>query len=492
LDQVVSRAEHLPSRYRDLVELASDGIFVADLEGRYQEVNDAGCRMLGYSREEILGKTIMDLILPEDKERLFNHRERFIKGGTDVSEWMLLKKDGTYLPVEVSAKILPDSRWLGIARDMSERKRTEEKLRQTQERFDLAIKGADLATWDWNVTTGEVVSNPRCAQMRGYEPNELSPRVDAYIASIHPDDLPAFQKAVRECLEDARPDFECEYRASTKSGDWVWTLSKGRVFERNERGEPARIVGTALDITSRKRAEDALRLSEATAKRATQARDDMLGVIAHDLRSPLMTIRALATVLQKTGSEQEIGNEIEQATRRMSRLIRDLVDATQLEAGRFTINQERVPTCDVLSHVLNSQTPLTFSASLELSLDAVQELPDVWADRDRLLQVFENLVGNATKFTKPRGRVVVGARAGAGEVLFSVSDTGCGIENDQLASVFDRFWQTPEARRNGVGLGLPIVKGIIDAHGGRVWVQSSPGRGSTFSFTIPVATEAPS
>jgi signal transduction histidine kinase len=99
--------------------------------------------------------------------------------------------------------------------------------------------------------------------------------------------------------------------------------------------------------------------------------------------------------------------------------------------------------------------------------------------------VFENLVGNAIKFTKPGGRITLGARAGAGEVLFSVADTGCGIESDQLPRVFDRFWQAPEAKRKGAGLGLPIVKGIVEAHGGRIWVQSSPGQGSTFFFTVP-------
>ena len=349
------------ARAHALIELASDGIFVADLEGRFAEVNDAGCNLLGFSREEILGKTIMDFILPEEKERLFSHRERFLKGGSDVGEWMLRRKDGTYVPVEVSAKILPDGRWLAIDRDISERKRIEESLR----------------------------------------------------------------------------------------------------------------------------------LSEAAAKQATRARDDMLSFVAHDLRNPLAAIAALAAVLQTTASQREIGDEIAHAADRMSHLIRELVDVTLLETGTFAIKQECVPTHNVLSEVLGSQAPLASSASLTLRLDAERDLPDLWADHDRLLQVFENLLGNAVKFTKPGGQITLSAKADAGKVLFSVADTGRGIDSNHLPHLFDRFWQArDEDRRQGAGLGLPIVKGIVETHGGSVWVQSSPGQGSTFLFTIPVVTQA--
>ena len=348
------------ARASALIELASDGIFVADVEGRFTEVNDAGCRLLGFSREDILGKTIMDFILPEEKERLFSHRERFLKGGSDVGEWLLRRKDGTYVPVEVSAKILPDGRWLAIDRDISERKR----------------------------------------------------------------------------------------------------------------------------------AEESLRLSEAAAKQATQARDDILGVVAHDLRNPLAAIATLAAVLQKTSSEREIGDEIAHAADRMNHLIGELVDVTLLEAGTFAIKRECVPTHKVLSEALDSQAPLASSASLALRLDAEPDLPDLWADHDRLLQVFENLLGNAVKFTKPGGQITLSARADAGKVLFSVADTGRGIDSNHLPHLFDRFWQArDEDRRQGAGLGLPIVKGIVETHGGSIWVQSSPSQGSTFFFTIPVVAK---
>jgi signal transduction histidine kinase len=139
---------------------------------------------------------------------------------------------------------------------------------------------------------------------------------------------------------------------------------------------------------------------------------------------------------------------------------------------------------------VEAQRALATSASLELRLEVASELPEVWADRDRLFQVFENLIGNALKFTKAGGRIVVGAVPRDGEVLCWVSDTGSGIAARDVPHLFDRFWQGRDARRHGAGLGLPIVKGIVEAQGGRIWVESTLAQGSTFFFTIPTTPNA--
>jgi len=137
------------------------------------------------------------------------------------------------------------------------------------------------------------------------------------------------------------------------------------------------------------------------------------------------------------------------------------------------------------------QRPLASSSSLELRVEVDLDVPDVLGDRDRLLQVFENLIGNAIKFTKTGGRITAGTASRDDEVVFRVADTGCGIESENLHRVFDRFWQATRAGRKGAGLGLSITKGIIEAHGGRIWVESTAGRGSTFSFAIPKVSAVP-
>jgi signal transduction histidine kinase len=183
---------------------------------------------------------------------------------------------------------------------------------------------------------------------------------------------------------------------------------------------------------------------------------------------------------------------IERAATRMNHLIQDLLDVARMEGGRLTIERSPIPVEQVIADAVQTQEPLAASASLELRLDLEPELPELWADRDRLLRVFENLIGNAIKFTEGGGSITVGAAARDDEVLFWVADTGIGLAPDELPHVFERLWQARGAGRHGAGLGLPIVKGLVEAHGGRVWVESTLGAGSTFFFTIPLAPVAES
>jgi CheY-like chemotaxis protein len=172
----------------------------------------------------------------------------------------------------------------------------------------------------------------------------------------------------------------------------------------------------------------------------------------------------------------------------MARLIQDLLDVARMEAGCLSVEPARFPAGLVVSDAVDSQQSLAASARCDLRLDLSRELPDVWADRDRLLQVFENLIGNAIKFTPPGGTITVGAALADGAVRFWVRDTGIGIPAENISRLFDRFWQGRRADRRGVGLGLPISRGIVEAHSGRIWFESTPGSGATFLFTIPTAT----
>ena len=247
------------------------------------------------------------------------------------------------------------------------------------------------------------------------------------------------------------------------------------------------------DVTEQKQQEKERERLYQDALRATRMRDDVLGIVAHDLRSPLSTILLQTNLLQRQQKAEPDARSdkpletIERVARRMNRLIQDLLEVTQIDAGKLSIERARVPSAPLIQDTLVSQRLRASSVSLDLRSEVSDELPDIWADRDRLMQVFENLVGNALKFTESGGSVTIGSKSGNGEVLFSVADTGAGITPEQVPHLFDRFWQSGKADRRGAGLGLAIVKGIVEAHGGRIWVESTLGAGSTFSFTIPTS-----
>jgi signal transduction histidine kinase len=228
---------------------------------------------------------------------------------------------------------------------------------------------------------------------------------------------------------------------------------------------------------------------------ATRLRDQVLGVVAHDLRNPLSTILTQVWALKRDPLELERRSRkplevIERAARRMNRLIEDLLDVALMEAGQLTIERAQLSASGLVVEAVEMQRPLASSSSIELRVEVDPDVPDVLGDRDRLLQVFENLIGNAIKFTNAGGRITAGAASRDEDVVFRVADTGCGIASENLPRVFDRFWQATRAGRQGAGLGLAITKGIVEAHGGRIWVESTAGSGSTFFFAIPRVSAA--
>jgi PAS domain S-box-containing protein len=249
-----------------------------------------------------------------------------------------------------------------------------------------------------------------------------------------------------------------------------------------------RILTVAIrDVTDQRRLENELRS-------ALEARDEVLAIVAHDLRNPLSAIVMAASMMkapERERRDRRTAEIISRAANRMSHLIQDLLDVAQVEAGALRVQRTRVSASDLVLEAVDAQRSLAGSAALALELEWHGVLPEVCGDRNRLLQVFENLIGNAIKFTPPGGRITVSAAVGEGEVLFSVSDTGSGIAPESVAHVFDRFWRpTRDASRRGAGLGLRIARGIVEAHGGRIWVESTVGRGTTFYFAIPVTRPA--
>ena len=231
-------------------------------------------------------------------------------------------------------------------------------------------------------------------------------------------------------------------------------------------------------------------------QRAVRARDETVGVVAHDLRNPVSAIKMLAAALM-TGSEWEaLSGErkervrlIREAALQMDRLIQDLLDVTRVESGRLAINPEPLTTVALLDGALQTLRPLVEQAGLTLSTEVPSALPKVSADPERVGQVLSNLIGNAIKFTSAGGDIHVSASVQDAMVRVSVRDTGSGIAREQLPHLFERYWEgTPSLiRAKGAGLGLPISKGIVGAHGGQLWVESEPGKGATFHFTLPIA-----
>ncbi len=230
-----------------------------------------------------------------------------------------------------------------------------------------------------------------------------------------------------------------------------------------------------------------------TAQQASRTRDEVLAMVAHDLRNPLGSILGGSRMIEELTDDPTMLRFtaiIGRSANRMNQLIEDLLDASRMERGTLTLNSVPVPLKAIISEACTMLQPLAQGQAVELRITPPDPDVQVHADPGRLLQVLSNLIGNALKFTPEGGRVELRAGSDADSALIQVEDTGPGIPPDQIPRLFNRYWQASTADRRGVGLGLSIARGIIEAHGGRIWVESEPGRGSTFSVVLPLAEAA--
>ncbi len=786
--EILERGQELERANRELrrlneeltsfIELAPDAIVLMDLAGRLTSVNSAACRMFGYSRAELIGKLVTELISETDEKKLWRSRERLLDGSVEMGQWTGVRKGGSTFPAEVSAKILPGGRWQAFVRDNSDRSELERELQASNAELHRAQSVAKIGSWRLDPQTRELRWTEENQRIFGLPPGTPL-TYQRFLACVHPDDRAYVDRAWTAALRGA--PYDIEHRLLV-AGEVKWVRAKADLTF-DDTGRLLGGVGITQDMTERKRLEQELRLAEAkssgilslsadaiisidedqnitlfnegaekifgyskaevigqplemliperlraihyekvkawgrspevsrrmderqsaviglrkngeefpadaalskleiggmrimtvalrditerrrvereqrllaelgaaftstldydeavanvarlavreladhcivdlandgagrrfevvsrdprdtrfrdllgtspvaplrqnltpqvlatrapiliehltadaiaslsrdeelrralreleprsligvpliargellgammfistepsrryqkqdlplfeelgrraalaidnarlysAAQHAVRARDEVLGIVAHDLRNPLGAIRLNATLIGRRKCSQCQGSAaaIERAANRMNRLIEDLLDVARIEAGSLAVEPRATPVRPVVAEALASQRAQAMAAGIRLE-SSLAEDPVAWADRERLLQVLENLLGNAMKFTPRGGTVSLAARARDNDIVFSVADTGPGIPPDQLPRVFDRFWQVHRAGRAGAGLGLAIVKGIVSEHGGRVWAESDPGRGTTFYFTIPSA-----
>ena len=295
--------------------------------------------------------------------------------------------------------------------------------------------------------------------------------------------MPAYLKAVRAMSPESALFVPLVARDQL-IGALTLFRSKGG-FDGDDLGfaeDLARLAALALDNA---RLHDAVRAS-------LRARDEMMGVVSHDLRNPVAAVKMLSRTLLRSpgngGAEAHGKLElIAQAAEQMDALIRDLLDVNRLDTGKLSISAASVDPSVLLAESLQTLRPLVDERGIALDLQIETSLPKVMADRERVQQILSNLVGNAIKFSPAGSKIAVTARRDPEGVVISVLDNGRGITPEQLPRVFDRYWQSSRTDRQGAGLGLAIAKGIVETHGGRIWIDSKPGEGTTASFTLPLA-----
>ncbi len=376
------------------------------------------------------------------------------------------------------------------------RLRTEQALRHSEERFQLAMEASKDGLWDWNAVSGQIYYSPGYSSMLGYLQDEIAPTVDSWLKRVHPDERDAVFQVYVDCLENRLDEFEIEFRMRTKSGEWLWISSRGRAVDRDSAGRATRMVGTHTDITARKRAEQELTLAKEAAENANRAKSEFLANMSHELRTPLNGVLGMLQLLGGTDLDEEQMEYDEMAIQsimRLTRLLSDILDISRVEAGKMQIQPESFDLLEILNQVEDLFRPTSARTGVELRRRVDPSLPRrVVGDATRLQQVFTNLLGNAFKFTESGSVEIEAAPLPTGtpdkvRILFCVRDTGPGIAEDLRDKLFEPFTQAGKGYQRqyqGAGLGLSICRKLVSLMGGGIHVESEPGRGSAFYFSV--------
>ncbi len=365
-------------------------------------------------------------------------------------------------------------------RDLMRREVREARVaRGEAEAYRLLAESIPQQVWATDVDGGLDYVNPVVAHYFGLPASTILGA--GWLAVLHPDDVPQSTSRWQHSLATGEP-YEIEFRLRRSDGEYRWHLGRA-VPERGRDGRILRWFGTNTDIHDRRRIESALR-------DATRSRDELLATVSHDLRDPLGAISLASAMLRRAATTPDLDRvvgSIERATSRMESLLRDLLDISSIESGHLSITPEPC----AASCLIEEAIAMIASRAIAKGLAVETRLPEhdatVLCDKGRILQVFSNLLSNAAKFTPAGGALSITAIPERRCVTFVVRDTGPGIEPAELDHVFERFWKSGGHGRAGTGLGLAICQGIIEQHGGTIRVDSELGRGTSVSFTLPVA-----
>lgn len=524
LEQAYTQLKESKIQYQDLYDNASD--MYVSVNAKSKEIvhcNQTLINELGYSKRELLGCSIFSMYHPDclpQVERVF---QRFMEiGEVKDAQLVLQHKDGRPLDVSLNIQAVRDetgtilysrSSW----RDITKRKRLERRLyeskadlekrvqertlqlqtankllQQSQERLNLALQASGNAWWHWNLETNEHEWSPQSSTMLGYAEGELEPSYSNWEKLVHPEDLPWVVEKLNTYLEDGTLSYAFDYRMLTKSGEWKWIANLGKVVERNEQGQPLRMAGMNHDISERKQAEQQLQQLNIQLLRSNQELGQFAYVASHDLQEPLRKIRNFSDLLAQRyqGELDETSDRylryITDGAIRMQELISDLLSYSRI--GRTALNIQSINLEATLQQV---KSDLEIAIQDRNAVITAGTLPTVYADPTQMKQLLQNLISNAVKYCQVDVPTVrIWATQTDETWTISVKDNGIGIDpqfSERIFVIFQRLHN--KATYSGTGIGLAICKKIVEYHGGQIWVESQEGRGSTFSFTLPITCD---
>jgi PAS domain S-box-containing protein len=463
-------------RFKTITSSTPDHIIVQDSNLRYTLVVNP---QLGLTQKDMIGKTDHDILTKEDADRVTNLKRQVIETGKieRVETEATNKKGeqeyfrGSYVPrFDENGRV---SGLIGYFQNTTAQKKTEEALKKSEEQFRRAIEEAPIPVI-MQAEDGQVLQiSHSWTELTGYTSEDM-PTFEAWLNRAHGEGADEVRKHVRSLFDGNMRSIDIEFPIRTARGDlryWTFsasspgTLADGRRF----------VVGMAVDITERKKTD--------------QIKDEFMGMVSHELRTPLtVVIGALATALDGRVSQEdreELLKDASASAESLAGILNNMLELSRYQAGRLRLDRKAIRIADIADKAV--QRVRRKYDTHDIVLEMPKEIPKVNADAVRIEQVLYNLIENAVKYSPPGSRVRVFGQRDKNGIVVGVSDSGVGISSEDQKKLFEPFARLERSGGTGVGLGLVVCKRLVEAHGGRLWVESQPGKGSIFLFTIPSA-----
>jgi len=468
-------------KYRLLVDNMTDAVFAIDLEGNLTYCSQAGEKMTGYSLQQLLSMNISDLIAPEHLARIQQRLRARVSGEKHLPahQFELIRADGKRLPVEMSTSPLLKEGHLvgiqGIARDITERKRAEEDLRESEQKFrrifNASLDGIYVTSID-----GKILDmNPAGVSMLGFDSLDELQRVNITTLYVKPEER---KRLIELARKGPVRNFDVQFKR--KDGTIIDCILNVYPL-RDEMGRMIGLQGAIIDITERRHME--------------RMRDEFVADVTDELLTPLVSMKGYIDYVLKEKLQslpEDIVSSLQVVRRNTDRLLdltNDLVDIRRMETRKLKLNLQPLNLREIVEQCVTETHPL-IAKKQSLRVELPEGPLPIQGDPARLSQVLMNLLSNAVKYT-PEGEIILRVKAMEDAIEVQVSDTGIGIKKEDLPRIFEPFAAIKKPTYvKGAGLGLSITKGLVEAHGGRIWAESAgEGKGATFTFTIPKRKE---
>jgi PAS domain S-box-containing protein len=481
-------------KFRIITENSADSIFITNQEGKYVYTNKAVSVMLGYTNEEMMAKTIIELC---PKNEIDKYNEMFmhvLSEGKVFAEIELLKKDGNYISADLNAVLLPNGLVFGSCRDITKRIQTEKVLVESEISLRNAQETAKMGSWEWDLATQNTIWSDNNYAILGFNSTEVEASFELFRSRIHHDDVHIIDENNVKLTKDKTP-LNFELRMVEPDGTIKWIQNNISLVIEDDK--PVKLKGVIIDITNLKKTELALKESERRLLQLNVDKDRFISILGHDLKNPFNNILALSEILteeiESLNADEigEIAKNINKSAKITNKLLEDILMWARTQHGKIPFKPQKLNFADICKNILEILNPNAKAKNITINYSKSDQI-NVLADIDMLKTVLRNLVSNAIKFTNSGGSININAKGNPENVTISVSDNGIGLTRDNIIKLFDIseiVTTTGTANETGTGLGLLLCKEFVEKNGGKIWVESEVGKGSDFMFTLPISPD---